>query len=235
MKNLKLSILATLGLSLSACVTINGAPMGTTSDTTIVNEYPIEATMLNIYTKPRSAKLMVLIDGQTATADIKVTPKGTVLFNGKSVQGSEISTISTLSNQVTNQSIATNYFTLNPLVFHGFTDNTGLYSLSTQTSSIPKSARVGESSTFVADTVYTDQTMSRQLGTYEQRWSLTQDSNKTAWLCIGTSGNLLLDNAPDSASTECYNINAQGDILANKVIITQPIDSGNKTIEFISQ
>ena len=233
MKNLGLGIIAGLGLSLSACVTIN-APMDVTNNN-VVTEYPIETTMLNIYTKARSAKLIVMVDGQKATADIKVTPKGAMLFNGKPVQGSEISTTSTLSGQVTNQAVATNYFTLNPLVFHGFTDNTGIYSLSTQTSSIPKSARVGESSTFVTDTVYTDQTMSRQLGTYEQTWSLTQDSNKTAWFCIGTSGNLLLDNDPNSASTECYNINAQGDILASKVIITQPSDNGTKTIEFMSQ
>ena len=239
MKQLGLGIIAGLGLSLSACVTINGAPMGTTGDTTgdttIVTQYPIEATMLNIYTKARSAKLMAVVNSQTATAEIKVTPKGAMLFNGKSVQGGEISTTSTLSGQVTNQAVATNYFTLNPLVFHGFTDNTGIYSLSTQTSSIPKSARVGESSTFVTDTVYTDQTMSRQLGVYEQTWSLTQDSHKTAWFCIGTSGNLLLNNDPDSASTECYNINAQGDILASKVIITQPAENGSGTIELMSQ
>lgn len=233
MKNLGLGIIA--GLGLSACVTINGASMGTTDNKQQVTEYPVEATMLNIYTKARSAKLMAMVNGQTVSADIKVTPKGAMLFNGKSVQGGEISTISTLSGQVTNQAVATNYFTLNPLVFHGFTDNTGIYSLSNQTSTIPKSARVGESSSFVTDNVYTDQTMSQKLGTYEQTWSLTQDSNKTAWFCIETSGNLLLNNDPNSASTECYNINAQGDILASKVIITQPTENGNGTIELMSQ
>ena len=235
MRNIKLSLLAGLGLSLSACVTIN-TPMGTGNNTnTIVTDYPIETAMLNIYTKARSAKLMAMVDGQTAKAEIKVTPKGAMVFNGKSVQGGEISTISTLSNRVTNQSIATNYFTLNPLVFHGFTDNTGIYSLSSQTSSIPKSARVGESSTFVTDTVYTDQTMSRQLGIYNQTWSLTQESNNSAWFCVETSKNLLLNNDPNGPSTECYKINAQGAILASKVTIVQPTGQGNKAIEFMSQ
>ncbi len=236
MKNLGLGVIVGLGLSLSACVTINGAPTGTTGSTNnAVAKYPVETAMLNIYTKARSAKLMAMVDGQMASAEIKVTPKGSMLFNGKSVQGGEISTINTLSGQVTNRSVATNYFTLNPLVFHGFTDSTGIYSLSNQTSSIPKSARVGESSKFVTDTVYTDQTMSRKLGTYEQTWSLTQDSNRTAWFCVETSDNLLLNNDPNSASTECYKINPQGDILASKVIITQPTNDGNTTIELMSQ
>ena len=51
MRNIKLSLLATLGLSLSACVTIN-APMGTGDSTsTMLTDYPIETAMLNIYTK----------------------------------------------------------------------------------------------------------------------------------------------------------------------------------------
>ena len=233
MKKLGLVVLTGLGLSLSACVTINGAPMGN-GDNNIVTEYPIETAMLNIYTKARSEQLMAMVDGQTAMADIKVMPKGAVLFNGKQVQGSQISTISTLSNQIISQSMATNYFTTNPLVFYGFTDNSGRYSVSKQTSSIPKSARVGDSSKFITDTVYADQTMSRKLGTYEQTWSLTQDSTKTAWFCVETSKNLL-NNASDAPSTECYKINTQGDILASKVTIIQPTTYGNQAIEFVSR
>lgn len=227
MKNIKLNLLAGLGLSLSACVTIN-APMDITSNN-VVDEYPIETTMMNIYTQARSDTLSAIVDNQKIIATIKVAPKGAMLFNGKPVQASEISTISTLSDQVTNQSIATNYFTLNPLVFHGFTDSSGRYSLSNQTSSIPRSARVGESSQFITETVYADQSMSRKLGTYEQTWSLSQDSDKTAWFCIETSENILLNNDSGGTSTECYRINSQGDILASKVTIRQPTAIGSST------
>jgi len=236
MKKLGLVVLTGLSLSLSACVTINGAPMGTGDNSnTNATEYPIETAMLNIYTKARSDQLMAMVDGQTAMADIKVTPKGAALFNSNQVQGSQISTISTLSNRVISQSVATNYFTTNPLVFYGFTDNLGRYSVSKQIFNIPKSARVGDSSRFITDTVYADQTMSRKLGTYEQTWSLTQDSSRTAWFCIETSKNLLLNDASDAPSTECYKINTQGDILASKVTIVQPTTYGNQAIEFVSR
>ena len=234
MKTLKVSILAGFALSLSACVTIN-APMDVTNNN-VVTEYPIETTMLNIYTKARSEKLMAVVDGQTVSAEIKVTPKGAMSFNGQQVQGSEISTVTKRYDQVTNQSVATNYFTIKPLVFRGFTDSAGRYSLSNQTSSIPRSARVGESSKFITETVYTDQTMSRKLGTYEQTWSLTQDSDKTAWFCVETSRNLLLNNDPNGASTECYKINAQGAILASKVTIMQPVGIGSQqAVNFMSR
>ena len=235
MRNIKLSLLAGLGLSLSACVTIN-TPMGTGSNTNVIaTDYPIETAMLNIYTKARSNTLSAMVDTQKVSTTITVMPKGAMLFNGMTVQGSEISTVSKLSDQTTNQSIATNYFTVNPLVFRGFTDNTGRYSVANQTSSIPKSARVGESSQFITETVYADKTMSRKIGTYQQTWSLTQESNNSAWLCVETSKNLLLNNDPNSPSTECYKINAQGAILASKVTIVQPTGQGNKAIEFMSQ
>lgn len=234
MKTLKVSILAGFALSLSACVTIN-APMDVTNNN-VVTEYPIETTILNIYTKARSEKLMAVVDGQTVSAEIKVTPKDTMLFNGQQVQGSEISTVTKRYDQVTNQSVATNYFTIKPLVFRGFTDSAGRYSLSNQTSSIPRSARVGESSKFITETVYTDQTMSRKLGTYEQTWSLTQDSSKTAWFCVETTENLLLNLNSNGPSTECYKINAQGDILASKVTIMQPVGIGSQqAVNFMSR
>ncbi len=228
MKNLGLTI--AVALSLSACVTIN-TPIGTgsTGNESIVTQYPVETALLNIYARERSDKLMAMVDNQNVSAEIKVTPKGAMLFNGKQVQGSEISTISKRYDQTTNQSVAINYFTLDPLVFHGFTDNTGRYSLSTQTTTIPKIATVGDSSKLLTETTYADSSMSRKLGTYNQDWSLTRNSNNTAWFCIETSENLLLNYDSDGTSTECYKINAQGDILASKVTIRQPTGIGSST------
>lgn len=233
MKTLGLCTLA--ALSLSACATgMNGGKTGNTQNS-IVTQYPVEATLLNIYTKARSESLVATVGNQTATADIKVTPKGQMTYNNKTVQGTEINTINKVNNQVTNQSVAINYFTVDPLVFHGFTDSTGKYSLSNQTTAIPKMATVGASSPLIIENVYADRSMRKKIGTYNQSWSLTRDSNNTAWFCIDTSSNLLLDVDPEGTSSECYKINAQGDILASKVTINQPSNNGTNTVTFTSR
>lgn len=228
MKILALAVFA--GLGLSACVTIN-APTNGTGDSdnngNVVTQYPVETAFLNVYTKSRSEKLYAEVENQNIVADITVKPKGAMIFNNKSVQATEMSTITKRYDQVTNQTVATNYFTLNPLVFHGFTDNSGRYSLSNQTTTIPKMARIGDSSPLITENVYSDSEMRKKTGTYKQSWSLARESNDRAWLCIETSENLLLNDDPNGSSTECYKINARGDILASKVTINQPVGIGS--------
>ena len=231
MKTLGLCIAA--GLGLSACA--SGGTMGNTNSNNIVTQYPVETAMLNIYTKQRSENLVATIGNQTASADIKVTPKGNMVFNNKKVQGTEINTINKVNNQITNQSVAINYFTLDPLVFHGFTDSTGKYSVSNQTTTIPKMATVGDSNNLITENVYTDSRMRQKIGTYKQDWSLTQDSNQTAWFCIETSDNMLAGGKAEGSSKECYKINAKGDILASKVTIAPPAGNGGQTITFNSK
>lgn len=238
MKALSLCVLA--GLSLSACATgMNGTTTGNGnqngSTNNVVTQYPVEAAMLNIYTKERSQKLMAVVNNQNVSAEIKVTPKGAMRFNNKKVQGTEINTINKLNNQITEQSVAINYFTQNPLVFYGFTDSSGEYSLANQTTTIPKMATIGDSSKLLTENIYSDSSMAKKTGTYNQDWSLTRDSNNTAWFCIETSANLLLANDPAGSSEECYKINAKGDILASKVTISQPTSNGNKKMVFTSQ
>ena len=237
MKKLGLIIAVSIGLSACASGMNGGTTAGNSNNhsNNIVTQYPVEAAMLNIYTKARSQSLVANVGNQTASADIKVTPKGSMVFNNKQVQGAEVNTINKVNNQVTDQSVAINYFTLNPLVFHGFTDSSGKYSLSNQTTTIPKMATVGASSKLIKEDVYADRSMRQKIGTYNQDWSLTRDSNNTAWFCIETSANLLLSNDPNGSSSECYKINARGDILDSKVTISQPSTNGSKTITFTSR
>lgn len=234
----KLGLCVALGLSLSACAggMNSGAMTGNTNQNNqykVVTQYPVETAMLNIYAKERSQKLMAVVGSQNVLADIKVTPKGSMVFNNKQVQGTEINTITKSNNQVINQSVAINYFTLNPLVFHGFTDSSGEYSLSTQTTTIPKLANVGDSSPLITETVYSDSSQRKKIGIYNQEWSLTRDSNTTAWFCINSSENTLLASDPDGASAECYKINAKGDILDSKLTIKGP--DSTEVINFISR
>ena len=230
----KLGIILATGLGLSACAGgMNGGSTGNSNS--MVTNYPIETALLNIYTKARSDTLTAVIGNQTASAEIKVTPKGNMVFNNKSVQGSEINTLNKVNNQVTDQSVAINYYTLNPLVFHGFTDSTGKYSLSNQTTAIPKTAVVGSSSPLITETVYSDSSLRQKTALYNQDWSLTRDSNTTAWFCINTSSNLLLSYDPQGNSSECYKINARSDILSSKVTINQPTVNGTNTVIFTSK
>ena len=232
----KLALCGAVALSLSACAGgMNGGTTGTGNQNTIVTQYPVEAAMLNIYTKARSQSLVASVGNQTASADITVSPKGSMVFNNKQVQGAEVNTINKINNQITDQSVAINYFTLSPLVFHGYTDSSGKYSLATQNTTIPKTATVGSSSQLIAEDVYADSSMRKKIGSYKQSWSLVRDTNNTAWFCVDTSANLLVANDPNGASSECYKINTRGDILDSKVTISQPTANGAKTITFTSR
>jgi len=239
MKTLGMCIVAALGLS--ACATgISGTAIGNTnqnnSSDKVVTQYPVETALLNIYTKQRSEKLVATVGGQSVAADIQITPKGSMRFNNKMVQGAEVSTINTMNQQITDQSVAINYFTLDPLVFHGFTDSTGKYSIANQMTTIPKIATVGDSNQLITENVYADSSMRQKTATYKQDWSLTQDTNNTAWLCIETSSNLLLSFDPADTSSECYKINAKGDVLSSKVTITQSNKNVvSKSMTFINQ
>lgn len=237
MKKLGLCLAVTLGLS--ACATMdNGTatPNNPNTPNNSVKNYSIEAAMLNIYAKERSQKLLATVDGQNIVSDIKVTPKGKMQFNGKQVQGTEINTTTKSNNKLISQSVSTNYFTLNPLVFHGYTDSSGEYSVATQSTAIPKSAKVGDSNQLITENVYSDSSKSKQTGRYTQSWVLKQDSSNTAWFCIDSTANTMLEFDPKGTSAECYKINPKGDILASKLIIRQPSKNGSiHTMTFTSR
>ena len=232
----KLGLGVAVALSLSACTSMNGGTsIGNGNQNTVITQYPVETAMLNIYTKARSQNLVAVVDNQNLSAEIKVTPKGSMVFNNKQVQGAEVNTINKTDNQVVSQSVSINYFTLAPLVFHGYTSSSGEYSVSTQTTTIPKMAQLGEASPLITETVYSDSSQRKRIGVYNQSWSLLQDSNKTAWFCINSSANALLAVDPNGSAAECYKINAKGDILDSKLTITAPTANGTQTVNFTSK
>lgn len=76
--------------------------------------------------------MVAIVDNQSTSADFQIPSKGLIQFNNKAVQDTEV------NKQITDQSVAISYFTLNPLVLHAFTDSKSKYSLSNQTTIIPK-------------------------------------------------------------------------------------------------
>lgn len=227
MKTLGLCMLAVL--SLSACATGVNNSVVMNMPNKIITHYPIETAMLNVYTRAYSDQLYTLIDEDLVVVNTKVTPKGAMVFNNKRVQGAEMVTTTTINDQVVDKSVGINYFTLEPLVFHGFTSDVGEYSIATQTKPIPKIASIDDSSTYLTEQVYSDSSKRKKIKTYTQTWSLKRESSNTAWLCIESSENLLLSYDPEGSSTECYKINAKGDILDSNVTM-----NGDETILFNS-
>lgn len=227
----KLGLAMAVALSLSACVSMNNGSVNPNNPNAVVTQYPVETAMLNIYTKARSQVLTSTIDGQKVTAEVRVTPKGAMSFNGKQLQGAEVNTLNKTNNQLTNQSASINYFSLNPLVFHGYTDSSGEYSIASQANPIPKLANVGDSNILLTENVYSNSSKLIKTGMYTQSWSLTQDSNNSAWFCINSSANMLVDYDPNGTTAECYKINAKGDILSSKLTLEMP----NRTIDFVSK
>ena len=232
MKTLGLFTLAALGLSACATSTNNSVVMNTPNK--VVTQYPVETAILNVYTRVYSDQLYTLVDEQLVVINTKVTPKGVVVFNNRQVQGAEMVAITTVNDQVVDKSVGVNYFTLEPLVFHGFTSDVGEYSIATQTKPIPKIASIDDSSTYLTEEVYSDSSKRKKIKTYTQTWSLKRESNSTARLCIESSENLLLSYDPDGTSTECYKINARGDILDSNVTINSTEANGTKKILFNS-
>ena len=227
MKALGLCILAVL--SLSACATgVNNSVVLNTPNK-VVTQYPVETAILNVYIRAYSDQLYTLVDEQLVVIHTKVTPKGAMVFNNKQVQGAEMVAITAVNDQVVDKSVGINYFTLEPLVFHGFTSDVGEYSIATQTKPIPKIASIDDSSTYLTEEVYSDSSKHKRIKTYTQTWSLKRESNSTAWLCIESSENLLLSYDTDGTSTECYKINAKGDVLDSNVTM-----NGDETILFNS-
>ena len=229
MKTLGLCMLAVL--SLSACATgMNNKAVLNKPDQThkVVTQYPVETAMLNVYTRTYSDQLYTLVDEQLVVINTKVTPKGAMVFNNQQVQSAEMITITTVNDQVVDKSVGINYFTLEPLVFHGFTSDVGEYSIATQTKPIPKIASIDDSSTYLTEQVYSNSNKTKKIKTCTQTWLLKRESHNTAWLCIESSENLLLSYDADETSTECYKINTRGDILDSNVTINSTETNGTE-------
>ena len=200
MKTVAFYLLASLALS--ACTTAMNTGITSNNSNQTVTEFPVETAMNNIYTKTRSEDLSTVMYGLKMAKEFTVMPKGTTVFNNQQVQSAEVVTVSKVEGQVVDKSVGVNYFTLNPLVFHGFTKDSGEYSIATQSATIPKVASVGDSSTYLTENVYSDSSKSQQVEKFTQSWSLTQATKDTAWLRITSSENLLVGSEPDGTVDE---------------------------------
>ncbi|MGP5514780.1 hypothetical protein [Psychrobacter alimentarius] len=233
MKTIALCLLASLALS--ACTTAINTEITSNNSNQTVIEFPVETAMINIYTETRSEDLSTVVYDLKMAKEFTVMPKGTTVFNNQQVQSAEIVTLSKVEGQVVDNSVGVNYFTLNPLVFHGFTKDSGEYSIATQSATIPKVATVGDSSTYLTENVYSDSSKSQQVEKFTQAWSLTQATRDTAWLRITSSENLLVGSEPDGTVDQYYRINSKGDLLNSELNFTYSTPDGFEIIAYMSE
>lgn len=233
MKTIALCLLASLALS--ACTTAINTEITSNNSSQTVTEFPVETAMNNIYTKTRSEDLSTVMYGLKMAKEFTVMPKGTTVFNNQQVQSAGVVTVSKVEGQVVDKSVGVNYFTLNPLVFHGFTKDSGEYSIAIQSATIPKVASVGDSSTYLTENVYSDSSKSQQVEKFTQAWSLTQATRDTAWLRITSSENLLVGSEPDGTVDQYYRINSKGDLLNSELSFTYSTPDGFEVIAYMSE
>lgn len=233
MKTIALCLLASLALS--ACTTAINTEITSNNSNQTVIEFPVETAMINIYTETRSEDLSTVVYDLKMAKEFTVMPKGTTVFNNQQVQSAEVVTLSKVEGQVVDKSVGVNYFTLNPLVFHGFTKDSGEYSIATQSATVPKVASVGDSSTYLTENVYSDSSKSQQVEKFTQAWSLTQATRDTAWLRITSSENLLVGSEPDGTVDQYYRINSKGDLLNSELNFTYSTPDGFEIIAYMSE
>lgn len=200
----------------------------------VVNQFPVETAMINIYSKKRLDTLSVLIEGEPTVIKTRVMPKENTIFNRHQVRSAATSHLLSSAKEADFEITSIYYFTLNPLKFYGFTDSLDNYAITTQTADIPKLASVGDSSEFAIDSIYTDSSQDTRLSTYTKTWALSRASNDTAWLCIDTSADLISGD-PNNTTSNCYSINTQGKLLDNKSSYSYSTIEGVKTISYGSE
>lgn len=232
MKTLGLYIAA--ALTLTACATSMNTGITSNNGSQTVTEFPVETALLNIYTKARADTLIPANDNQNTVLEIKVVPKGSMIFNNHQVQSAETTYTIKSDGIIDQQLISVNYYTLNPVKFYGFTDSLGLYSIAEQTADMPKMAAIGASSELITENVYNSSEQDVLVDSYTQSWSLSRASTDTAWFCISTLANPVTRD-PHSENSDCHLINAQGDLLSGKFMDTYLSDSGIKKIIYNSQ
>ena len=237
MKQLGLLVVVGFGLGLSACssgLMTGGSFNNNGVNQNIVTEYPVETALLNIYTKPRSEKLYGDANSRFNAIEFNVAPKTNTTFEGKRVQSAEITVIAHNEDE-TVKLVSVHYFSVNPAIFHGFTNSLGKYSVANQTSKMPKLAKVGTSGELITESVYADSSKRQMLERYSQSWSLSQAGPKTAWFCIASSNNLLLADDLEVTIKDCHKINADGDILASKLSYLPPAGSSEPLVIYSSR
>ena len=196
----------------------------------IVTEFPLEQAMVNIFTQPRIARMSVVLDDETKPTDflIKITKGEDTFFEGRYLH--QVTMQLNLSSELAAPSELTtqHYFTLDPFRIYGLTADDDAYVVSTEINLLPKTARSGDSGAWYVYEVYHSRDAKKPLYKMKRHWSLSRIDDKTAWLCVHHAK----EEPPSVIQKEyffyCYSINAQGDLLDYKPVLSYFEDGEKK-------
>lgn len=204
--------------------------VSTSTHDDIVTEFPLEQAMVNIFTQPRIERMSVVFDDETKPTDflIQITKGEDTFFEGLYLH--QVTMQQNLSSELAAPFELTtqHYFTLDPFRIYGLTADDGAYVVSTEINLLPKTARSGDSGAWDVYGVYHSRDAKRPLYKMKRHWRLSRIDDKTAWLCVHHAKEEPPSVVQKEHSYYCYSINAQGDLLDYKSVLSYFEDGEKK-------
>ena len=196
----------------------------------VITQFPLEQAMVNIFTQPRIERMSVVWDDETKPTDslIQITKGEDTFFEGRYLH--QVTMQLNLSSELAAPSELTtqHYFTLDPFRIYGLTTDDGAYVVSTEINLLPKTARSGDSGAWYVYEDYYSSDAKKPLYKMKRHWSLSRIDDKTAWLCVHHAKEEPPSVIQKEYSYYCYSINAQGDLLDYKPVLSYFEDGEKK-------
>jgi hypothetical protein len=216
MRSIKRIILLFPAASLVAC---GGG--GGSSDSGTVTVFPIEAAVTSYLTSPRNFTTTHTdsTNGDVYTLDYAHSPGADSTF-----EGSPAKTVSLTINLKRNgtplsTSTQVDYFQTSPFRSLGTIDNTGEYTVMANQVALPATAKVDDSGNLHTSTTYSDSSKATVTATSVATWNLQRASPTTAFFCANSVVKST-DGSPDLTGSECYKIDANGNVTGNRITIS---------------
>lgn len=186
--------------------------------------YDLDAAITRAYTTG------VSFNGLTATASngvvitmaLSIAKVGDEVFEG-AVRSASVESISlSAPGMATETTSATVYYTVGPFHSYGSIDDMGTYGVYTATGTLPIAAHVGEAGPVSTDVYYADASKAAVTINATTTWEMQGDgTTSTAWACSKAVAREVGSNI-DLIQTVCFRIDTAGNVLAAKVLLTNP-------------
>lgn len=221
----KISSLILLAFTLSACNTDN-------IDTV---EFPVESVMLNEIKNPSDTEVHKEIDGYgVLTVQTITTPLPDTEFEGIKAQSYKYINIMKNGEDEIERDETIAYYSSSPFKTLGSTSSTS-YEVSSKNAEIPKTAKIGESGIYSESTQWLDSSKETKSSENRESWNLKKASSDTAWLCVNIESKDVDKAEFSDLGGGCYEIDSEGAILSQKLIVKGIAGDENNSIKFTSK
>jgi hypothetical protein len=188
-------------------------------------DYPVASVMSTFVQTSHQFDLTGTLNGQTYTLSDTYTPQANTTFEGKPSSAALQTTTIKRAGVVFSLIRSSLYFTPTPYVQLGSIDPDGTaYSVITQTTNLPATAKVGQSGSIGTAIDYTNSAKTAVADTATITWTLEPDTGTNALLCIVTD----VAGSNPIKGYECLRIDTAGKVLGRVIKAT----SGTSTTIF---